>query len=101
MSDTLSLKDHLDKIEIKIDKLDSRVDNVDVTLAKQAVQLEHHIKRTELAEENITLVRGDIKPLQKHVDQVHTVLKIIGLLSSIAAVVSAVIKVLEYIHGIH
>ena len=43
----------LDRIEQKVDKLDHRLDNVDITLAKQHVSLDEHIKRTALLESKV------------------------------------------------
>lgn len=94
------LKDKLDGIETKIDKLDVRVDNVDITLAKQAVVLDEHTRRSLANEEQVSLLREqlqiEIKPFKTHVDQVHAILKLIGLAASIAAIISAVFKILEY-----
>ena len=50
----------LNKIDGKLDKLDEKVDNIDITVAKLEVHteeikedVEHHIKRTDLAEDRI------------------------------------------------
>lgn len=45
--------DILRRIEDKADKLDGRLDNVDITLAKQAKDLEHHVKRTDILEDHV------------------------------------------------
>lgn len=53
----------LERIENKIDKLDGRIDNIDVTLGKQHVSLEIHIKRTNILEE-------EVRKITKHVNYV-------------------------------
>ena len=47
------MQEQLDKIEEKVDRIEEKISNIDVTLAKQAKDLEHHIYRTDLAEEQI------------------------------------------------
>lgn len=100
------LKDKLDSIETKVDRLDGRSDTIDITLAKQSVQLEEHIRRTELAEMNINLLKdqissnkeetkNDLKPIQTHVVQVHMVLKLIGVVASVASIVKGIFYALE------
>lgn len=64
----------LDKIFEKIDKIDDRLNNIDVSLVRQTVSLEEHIRRTNLLEE-------EIKPVKRHVLMVEAIFKIIGVLS--------------------
>lgn len=78
--------DKLEKIENKIDILDTRLDRIDVTLAKQHLSLEHHIKRTELAEENLGLLKKELKPLAEHVITINNIAKIISVLAAIAGI---------------
>ncbi len=74
--------EQLDKIEEKVDRIESKISNIDVTLAKQAKDLEHHIYRTELAEENLDLIRKEMIPVKKHVALADATFKIIGAISS-------------------
>lgn len=86
------MEEKLDKIEEKIDKIDDKISNIDVTLAKQAKDLEHHIYRTDLAEQNIELIRQEMQPVKKHVALVDASLRIIGALASVATFAAGVIK---------
>lgn len=94
------LKTQLDKIEEKIDKLDNRIDNVDITLAKQAVVLEDHTRRSTSNEEHVELLKTkmelDLKPLQSHVAAFHLILKLIGVVVSCITVISGFIRIMEY-----
>lgn len=54
----------------KLEKMDSRLDNIDITLAKQAKDLEYHIKRTDLLEDKLI-------PVEKHVSLVNTAFKVL------------------------
>jgi hypothetical protein len=57
----------LDKILNKLDRLDERQDDMDKTLVRNTVSLEHHIARTNLLED---YVKTEIKPIKKHIDTV-------------------------------
>lgn len=45
------IKRILVKIDTKVDKMDDHLHNVDVTLAKQAKDLEYHIERTNILQD--------------------------------------------------
>ena len=82
----------LDRLEGKLDKLDERLDSIDKILAVYAEQLTYHIKRTDLGDENLKLLRQEIKPIHKHVVMVEGVLKFIGLLSLVGSLAVTIIK---------
>lgn len=71
----------------KTDALDSRLDSIDKTLVSQHEQLKEHMRRTRLAEENLNIIRDEIKPVQKHVAVVEGLMKLIGAGSAIAFVI--------------
>ena len=82
------MDDKLLRIENKIDKLDQRLDNIDLTLARQNVSLEDHIKRTNMLEE-------EIKPIKALTYQIIGVGKFIGLLSLLCGIIAFVVKVVK------
>lgn len=86
------MKDQLDKIEAKVDIIEEKISSIDITLAKQAKDLEHHIYRTELAEQNLELIRQEMVPVKKHVALMDASLKIIGALSSATMFILGVAK---------
>jgi hypothetical protein len=88
------MKEQLTKIEEKLDKVDEKLSSIDVTLARQAKDLEHHIFRTSLAEENIELLRAEVQPIKKHVALMDAGLKIIGALASVVTVIVGAIKLI-------
>lgn len=64
----------------KLDRLDERLDAINVTLAKQEVSLSEHIRRTALAEKNISRLDGSIRKINVHVHRVQGVFKfLLGL----------------------
>ncbi len=80
------IKDKLNIIEAKVDEQAKILASVDKTLALQAQQLENHIKRTELAEANIALLRKEFKPVQRHVEFLNDISKLITLIGVIAGI---------------
>lgn len=86
------MKEQLDKIEAKVDLIEEKISSIDITLAKQAKDLEHHIYRTELAEQNLELIRQEMVPVKKHVALMDAGLKVIGALSSVAMFLLGVAK---------
>lgn len=61
------------KLEAKLDKMTDHLSAIDVTLAKQAVSLDVHIRRTELLE-------AELKPIKKHVDMVNGGIKLLSVI---------------------
>jgi hypothetical protein len=87
------LDDRIIRIEDKIDKVMEHTSSIDITLAKQHVILEEHVKRTNLLEEKL-------EPIQKHVNMVHGALKLIGLIATIAAIGESIAIIIGYFKGI-
>lgn len=88
------MKEQLTKIEEKLDKVEEKLSSIDVTLAKQAKDLEHHIYRTELAEQNLDLIRQEMVPVKKHVAIMDATLKVIGAIASIATFIIGAVKLI-------
>lgn len=75
------------RLEDKVDVVVEKIGEINVTLAKQSVILEEHVKRTNLLETKI-------EPIEKHVIMVHGILKFIGLLAVIAGIMEVILKVM-------
>ncbi len=78
----------LKRIEDKIDRIDDKISNIDSTLAAQHVSLKDHMRRTDLLEQTI-------RPIEKHVYMVNGVLKAIGILAMLAAIIETVLTVIK------
>lgn len=78
----------MDDIQLKIlDKLDAISEDMSemkVTLAKQEISLQEHIRRTNLLEEKI-------KPIEEHVSAVNTTIKIFGKITGITSIVASIV----------
>lgn len=114
MSEFKWLKDSLEKLETKIEKIDQRLDDQAITLAKNTTILEEHIRRTDLAEMHIEIhqqehqeqiekienkLTAELEPVKKHVDRMQfvgsviwSILLYIGTPGAFVALVSAIIK---------
>ena len=66
-----------------LDKIGEDISELKVTAAKQEENIKEHIRRTEIAEENLSILRNEIQPLKEHVIAINGVLKVIGILSII------------------
>ena len=78
------MKDDLPRLESKIDKVVTEISEINVTLAKQAVSLEEHIRRTNLLERKL-------EPVEKHVAMVNGIVKFV-----MAIGLGALLKLLFY-----
>jgi hypothetical protein len=72
----------LERIESKIDKVVEHIGSIDVTLAKQSVILDEHIRRTNILEKKF-------EPVEEHVASVHTSLKTLKFALKILAILGA------------
>jgi hypothetical protein len=86
----------LEKLDEKLDKVEERLGSIDITLAKNTQSLDEHIRRTELAEEAIGFIKDELKPIQKHVTQVHTILQAIGFIAVVVSILAGIVKVLQF-----
>lgn len=82
-------KEHLEKLESKIDKLDERLDSIDKTLVKQEVNLQLHMKRSDALE-------SQIKPIQAHVLKVEGALKALGILALLVGIASGIFGIIKF-----
>lgn len=81
-------------LDEKIDVIITKVSNIETTVAVQGQILDEHQRRSLAAEENIALLRDELKPIQKHVYYVEAVFKAIGFCSTVLGIISLLIKLL-------
>ena len=55
----------------QLDRIEIRLDSIDVTLVKNTISLDEHIKRTNLLEE-------ELKPVKAHVNLMNAMAKIVA-----------------------
>lgn len=74
-----------DRIESKIDKIADHISSIDVTLAKQQVILDEHVKRTNLLEKKL-------EPVERHVTVINGLMKLIAALGTIIGLIHGMLK---------
>ncbi len=79
----------------KLDRLVEDISSIKVDLSAMKKDVAHHIKRSDLTDENLKLLRDDVKPLQKHAAMVEGALKLIGIASLIAGIVLAIFQIIK------
>lgn len=77
-------------------KLDVKVDSLVEGQLRHSGILSEHIRRTELAEENIELLRAELKPVALHVAVVGALGKVVGLLGVLVGIAVGVWKLLGH-----
>jgi predicted RNA methylase len=88
------IKKELEDINTKLEEHTQILASVDKTLALQALHLEQHMRRTDLAEENLKILRTEFRPVERHVEVINGIAK---FLSVSGAVVGAIYYFLHII----
>jgi hypothetical protein len=76
-------------MDSRLDRLDEKLDRVAELQAEMVGSLKEHIRRTEIAEDNIKQIADAIRPIQEHVAFIRGLGKLgTGLLALITAIVT-------------
>jgi hypothetical protein len=93
--------DLLEKLYEKQERMAEDLADIKVILAKQEENLKIHIYRTDLAEENIALLRQEVKPVIAHVaglkKAIEISLKTLGALSVLVAIIVGFINIAKFL----
>lgn len=84
--------DNDQKIHDKLDKIIDKVVSLEKTAIKHEETLQHHVYRTDLAEENIKLLRADVEPLKTFQNKLVGASKLIALGTAAAGVIVGALK---------
>ena len=82
-------------IDEKLDSIAADVSDIRTTQAVQTEQLKEHMRRTELAEESIVLVRAEMKPLTRAHAMWSGVGKALAILGTLIAILGGLLKALR------
>lgn len=74
----------------RLKRIESHIGEINITLAKQSVILEEHVKRSNMLEDAL-------KPVEKHVSMMQGGLKLTGLIGVILGILKLIQEL--YIHG--
>ena len=81
------------EIHDKLDRMIETLSEIKVTQATQAVDLAHHIKRTDLLEERVEQVRAEIKPVVDHVTGLRFMVRLLGIAATVVAIVTGIYEI--------
>lgn len=87
--------DKVDKLDNKIDGIAGDIVEIKITSAKQNESLNYHIKRSDLNEENIEILRKEVEPIKSHVIAVNSIIKFVGIFSTIIGTILGIFKLLK------
>lgn len=85
------------RTDSKIDKILEKISAIDVTLAKQHVSLEEHMRRTNAIEKHLEIQRKDVDALQKKSYNLEGGIKILMSLGIIIGILTTLGKFLKII----
>jgi hypothetical protein len=91
------LKLSVDKIESKVDVLDTKIDTLNERHIKNTAVLDEHIYRTKLNEENINMLREQVKPIENHILMLQGAIKLVGYIAVVFGVLASLVKILYYL----
>lgn len=89
-------KDWMLRLETKMDKVVDRIGSIDVTIAKQQVSIDEHVRRCNLLEEGAKEMAKRMAPLERRKIMVDAALRSVGLLATIAGIGEGTVAVLTY-----
>lgn len=96
----------LERIEAKVDRLDARADKQDMTLVRNTVTLEEHVRRTNLLEKNherietesktnYVKLEKEIEPLKKALNMWRGAGKALAILGPVVALAYGIIRLVH------
>lgn len=81
------------KFEEKLEKMHDDIVEIKVILSANTATVEHHVKRSDIAEENINMIRKEMEPIKVHVNKVEGGLAMAYFVSKIIAGIATVVGV--------
>lgn len=104
----MKVNDVYDKLVEHQGQIAEDIGEIKVTLARQEESLRHHIRRTELAEEAISLNRKhldiaieklnkDFEPVKSHVQLINSGFKIVGGVSVLVSIIAGIVKIFGFL----
>jgi 3-keto-L-gulonate-6-phosphate decarboxylase len=94
-----SVRDTLHELKDDVKSVKSDISDINITVAKQHVSLDEHMRRTEVNEKSIQHLKEAIKPLETHVATFGALAKLIGIFAAVATVVGVILSLAEYFGG--
>ena len=74
----------------KLDKIQEDVTDIKISIVEIQKDINYHIMRTDLAEENLNVLKQEVQPIKLHVDRVNFLVKIGIFFGGLAAFLVAI-----------
>jgi regulator of replication initiation timing len=78
----------------KLEKIEDHIGKQEVNLGRLTVSVEEHVKRSNLLEENITILRSELEPVKASVNKIDGAIKFVLLV--VIPLVAAVITTMHF-----
>jgi DNA repair exonuclease SbcCD ATPase subunit len=99
MADSKELKQDLDRVETKIDKLDARQDRMELVLVQNTQILDEHQRRSLALESYVeqleAKMHNDIKPVLDHVVTVKATMRVLMWIGSVIVAMAGILTALN------
>jgi hypothetical protein len=82
----------IDQIHAKLDKHTERQEQIILVLNEVKLDLNYHIRRTDILEAAVKEQADEINPIRRHVEVVNAVTKIFAALVAAGASIAAIIR---------
>lgn len=89
----MDIKDLADLLVNRLDKLDEKVEDARTTLAGQARDIAHHIRRTDALETRVEQVSAELVPVRDSISRAKGALALVGGLATLAGLILGVLKI--------
>ncbi len=91
----MRIEDWIERLDSKLESVEGNILEIKINQARQQVSLDEHMRRTQLAEDNITLLRSEVKPISTHVAFFGVMSKILGLLGVLVGIAAGLYEVFK------
>jgi hypothetical protein len=91
---TQLLVSRLDRIDSTLTVIQAHTASIDVTLAAQASDLKYHIRRSDTADANLALLRGEFEPIKDHVRFIQGFGKLLAGIAVIIGIIEGITQIL-------
>lgn len=93
-------KDFLNRMYERQEKMAEDINDIKTILSRQEEQLKLHIYRTDLAEQNIEMLRTEFKteitPVKTHTQFVNALMKLVGGIAIIVGLIAGIVELIKF-----
>jgi archaellum component FlaC len=91
------IHEKVEKLDSKIDTISSDIVEIKITSARHDENLKLHMKRSDLAEQGINILKEELVPIKKHVHGIDSIIKFIMIGSSFIGAIAGILKLFKKI----